>query len=151
MKREPKPHYAAAMDRFLALVAGKRMSKTRLATRLARESGKGPDKGKAPDKAAVERQKKKLTTYETGQRAPGDVFRTNTDFVPLAKALGLLPSALIGWWAFGEEVLSGQLLEDIENFYALSQAQRLETLQLLEWQQKQGGSRKKKAAPPRAD
>lgn len=130
-RREPRPEYAEAAERFLALMAARHMSKGR----LSRESG-----------AAMN----KLAHYETGQRAPGDLFKTKSEFVQLARALSLLPGALVAWWAFGEDLyMPAPLRDDIQQFRALSKAQKLQALQLLGWQAGHGGVRK--PAPPRAD
>jgi len=123
-KREPRPEYADAAERFLALMAARTMSKAR----LSRESGATTNK---------------LTHYETGQRAPGDLFKPRSEFIGLARALSLLPSALVAWWAFGEDLyLPAPLRMDIERFRNLAPADQVEALKLLGWGLSRGGKRK---------
>jgi hypothetical protein len=80
------PDYSDAAERLLALVGAKRLPRLRLIEESGISNGR-------------------LVTYENGKRAPADAFAHNSEFSKLAKAFGLLPSALLAWWATGDNRL----------------------------------------------
>jgi hypothetical protein len=128
----PERPYPEAAERFLLLVGAAGMSKAR----LSEESG-------VPSK--------RLTNYENGENAPRDVFKKDTPLIAMAEALRILPSALLAWWAIGDDTLMpDHLTGKISEFRSFPAKVRLARWQMLGWQRPQGKQPKIRAAPPRA-
>src|SRR5882672_10858506 len=125
-----RPPYAEAAHRLLLLVGAKGMSKYRLM-----------------DEAGIPRQR--LVHYENGDHVPGDAFRKNSEFEKIAEAFSLSPSALIAWWATGDDaLLPVYLTRQMTEFEALKPDEKMKRLQRLGWLMPKG--RPRKSAVPSA-
>ncbi len=133
-RQKGRPELWESAERFLMLMAAARMSKPR----LSRLSG---------IKTVT------LTSYENAKRQPADAFEPNSKTVRIARAMNMLHSALMAWWAAADDgLLSVKLKDEMDLFSSRPLKEKLEIWKALGWQQEKGRQPgKKKAAPPRAE
>lgn len=133
-RQKGRPELRDSAERFLLLMGAARMSKPRLS--------------KLADIKTVT-----LTSYENAKRQPADAFQPNSKTARIARAMKILHSGLMAWWAAGDDgLLSVTLKHDMDLFSVRPLKEKLEIWQGLGWQQEKGRQPgKKKAAPPRAD